>query len=211
MVNIILLDTKESDRMPGKNDLLWQYTTSYLENDTVACDSNTSVIVLYTSETEHSREKWPWNTGNVNAIEAEAGTLNTTTDCISWLYENDSIKEGDTNVLLQLTQPVRRKNLIADSISELDNCNLVKSYCEWYNCDWRDLDNVEKIKQYDDVRKYYDGAIYTWKGKMDWVGKGDTENKAHYIKNYTGPVVDIDYPDQYNKEYINGVQKLADQ
>lgn len=207
-IHIIIADTKSSSRFPGKNKLLWEYTMDYLalQAPELAEEHQVNIHILGSELTQ------PIKVRSIDGCNVMVRTVpndfsQDITHVLLWWYKNVLPQPGDINIQLQLTQPLRRPKLLKDTVDKVieTNAPLVKSYVEWQNDSWRNVEG--DLKRTCDTVRLYDGAIYAWTGFPDWIAAHPAGSV--YVKNYTGPVVDIDYPWQYNRDYIEGVRRLA--
>lgn len=188
-------NTKQSERFPGKNKLLAQYTVDWLNEELKTLPKEWEVEVLEITS--------PW-------------TDETCTPYKKFLvaYENDHQKSlealqkafpCDLHVHCQLTQPKRRCGLLKDCINTLlmGQAEVVSTYVTWRNdYNWRELtrsgDRVmfDKSKRSEDKVSLYDGSLYV---SYDAAKIFDTTCVWDWVRNGSHPVVDVDYKEDLPK------------
>lgn len=220
IINIIIPATKDSERFPGKNSLLKVYTENYLALHAADIAEQGDLVTIYTLYREGGSPVRIQAPGcNCVSLQVPSLHADNMVSCMLWWYNNCHPGDEEINIQLMLTQPVRRPKLMHDAISVMagdPKVRLVKTYSTWVHDNWRVLDenfNLPTDTQQGHTRTMpatmlYDGALYAWRGIPDWIGENAYPGTV-YIPNYTGPVVDIDYPEQFNRDYIEGVRRLA--
>lgn len=206
--NVLIPWTKESTRFPGKNGLLWHYTRDWLlrELEELPEGMEGRVFLATAKGLEGVPDVLPagWHR-LVLPSEAQVNGH-------EWTIRAAMEDAGDCGgiwVQLQLTQPVRRHGLLADAVAAVDggyipHGSCLSSHVAWFDESWRA--GTLGTSKSSGCAQLYDGAIYAWQGEPDWFARRAI---IPGLLNYSGPVVDIDFPEQFSPEYIAGVQKLA--
>lgn len=189
---ISIPNTKKSERFPGKNKLLSQYTVDWLNEELKNLPEEWEVKVLELVS--------PWTEEYV-----------TTYDKFDVPYDNEHQKsleylqkrvEADLHIHVQVTQPKRRRGLFKDAVNTYltTNADVISSYVTWRDdLSWRELKRngnrvmFNKELRSEEHKTYYDGAIYVAK---DLSKIFDTNAQWDWVYNYAGPVCDIDYREE---------------
>lgn len=189
---ISIPNTKKSERFPGKNKLLSQYTVDWLNEELKNLPEEWEVKVLELVS--------PWTEEYV-----------TTYDKFDVPYDNEHQKsleylqkrvEADLHIHVQVTQPKRRRGLFKDAVNTYltTKADVISSYVTWRDdLSWRELKRngnrvmFNKELRSEEHKTYYDGAIYVAK---DLSKIFDTNAQWDWVYNYTGPVCDIDYREE---------------
>lgn len=204
-VVIIVPKQDKSTRFPGKNALLWRYTRRWLGRELRLLASHgyrAEVVLLLPPGKSLRGFRSLVNDGSdqrelIPAALRELGKPEETFFCIA-----------------QLTQPVRRCGLLLDALEKLKGAEsrfFVTSCVCWPRGEWRwglTDEGRRQVETRQDVAAQMDGALYAWQGNRCPVWSGVP---SVMVLNYIGPVVDVDYAWQFNEQYIQGVQALAEQ
>lgn len=201
-VVILIPWLKDSKRFPGKNGLLWKYTWTWLERElreTLMKGLRVTVRVLVAPGKKIH---------GVPCLEFDGQGDRVPVDEVLDVLDKP---ENTVFVLLQLTQPVRKRGLLFNAVSKVAAASsrgrFVESAVVWTRDVWRWEPGAKQIDAREDLEVIYDGALYAWQGNhcTIWDGKEPLP-----VLNYRGPVVDVDYEFQFCPEYIRGVQRLCD-
>lgn len=205
IINIIIPNTKESTRLKNKNRMLRDYTLQWLAKEIPTIESQEQIAIVW----ELRNKNVPVNTENDKQYSFKIYPLfvpdeysNDMKPLLKWCEKR--IK-GDVNVLLQLTQPLRREGLLSDTITTLDNNPklLVASYAEVPGERWRIIHDNRWLEEYrntneSDTIKLYDGSIYAWDTDYKCAAcLWNFKQKKSFVKN-TEYLVDIDYQKDYD-------------
>lgn len=182
-------NTKQSERFPGKNKLLAQYTVDWLNEELKTLPKEWEVEVVeitspWTDETCTPYKKFnvPYQNEHQKALE--------------YLQKHT---HADLYIHCQLTQLKRRRGLLKDCINTLlmTKADVVSTYITWRNdYSWRELkrsgDRVmfDKSKRSEDKVSLYDGSLYV---SHDATKIFDTTCVWDWVRNGSHPVVDVDY------------------
>lgn len=211
-INIIITDTKESERFPGKNDRLAEYTFEWLLDEIQDFSTSENVHLWYILR-EGKGFKSHFNLDTCHIVfSPDDPTSDSHKPLLKW-FEEKYGKPKDTFILLQLSQPLRRRGLLREVVDAVTQDNVVLTYTMWGSSHWRIVDNgtmEHDDERQDDIHRFYDGAVYAWQGSSGKIFDLRSQSKV-WVKNYTGPVCDIDHPWEYNKEYLDGLEELARQ
>lgn len=202
IVNIILPNTKESERCPNKNRVLRKYTLDFLERELPTIEDENTVAIVW----ELRNEKVPVDTDNDNKYSFKINALfvpdeysNDMKPLMKWA---DKKIKGDICIQLLYTQPKRRAGLLKDLVqSVLDNpCKLTVTAAEMPLESWRVIINnnwFESIRHIPEGQRLqlYDGAGYAWHSDLTSRCLWKHGRRKAVIKN-VDVVVDIDYPAQ---------------
>lgn len=193
IINITIPNTKASTRFPGKNALLADHTVTWLNEELKDLkDHKVTVLEVISPDT-------PQCVTPYGKLTVDSGLTHEQV-CM----EVEERTYADVYVHLQLTQPKRRKGLLNDAINALvtSDKEVISSYAEWYDdYTWRLITNDTFRKELhtgDRMRKYYDGSIYVAHSLYN-IFREPTVTKWGFIKNLKGPLVDVDYPEQWNE------------
>lgn len=197
---ISIPNTKKSERFPGKNKLLAQHTVDWINEElkTLPDDWEVEVVEItspWTDEicTPYQKFEVPYENDHQKALE--------------YLQKRS---DATLHVHCQLTQPKRRVGLLKDCINTLliGQAEVVSTYVTWRNdYSWRELkrfgDRVmfDKSKRSEDKVSLYDGSLYI---SHDATKIFDTTCVWDWVRNYSGPVVDIDY----KEDLLSGISEL---
>lgn len=211
-INILICDTKESERFPGKNDLLLDNTINWLLDEIQDFTEDENVHVWYILR-EGSNFNGSFDFNNCHIIfSPNDSTSDSHKKLFKW-FESKYGMPGDVYVQPQLTQPIRRSGMLREAVDAVTSDNVVLTYTLWGSSAWRMVDNgtlENESDRNDDIHRFYDGALYVWMGDSDKIFDLRNQNKV-WVKNYCGPVCDIDHPYEFNSEYLKGLGKLAKQ
>lgn len=229
-INILIPNTKESQRLPDKNRFLRNYTLDWLESELPRTEAELKnkyfmlhkpiTIKLNVIELRNSRV--PVDTSQdsnysftITPIFCPDEVSHDMSNLLGWYEQNH---KSDYNILLQLTQPKRRAGLLSEVIiqSLKYDTYLTTSYCKLYfNDAWRVINQVsetwnEQKRGTDEANyiKLYDGAIYAWATyptgcKLLW----QHDRPKNLIENYKGQPVDIDYLEDYT-QFLKDLNKI---
>lgn len=208
--HIIITNAKQSERFPGKNEILLDYTIDWLIEE-----ADDTMEFWYISREDEVFPEGRIDLNNCHILFApENKKYDDHKSLLEWAEIEINGGKNDKFVLLQLTQPVRRKGLLQEALEVSTKDNVVVSYSEWTNEHWRTVDKgtLEFIDDRDkeSSHKYYDGAIYVWQNDVKKIFDLPNQNKV-WVKNGTMPVCDIDRPWQYSTDYIKGLEELVKQ
>ena len=201
-VKILIPNSKESVRLPNKNRILRRYTLQWLDHEIKSLGNEYEVEVI-----ELRNSKVAVDTSDdhrlgykITALFCPDEVSREMRDLIEW---SEDRTESSLIILLQLTQPMRRKGLLKDALRAIRDHDgyLVCSYVRQpFSEAWRVIsgnrwnETIRRDKeQYLDL---YDGALYGWQGKNQrllW----DYEREKRLIYNYTGSLVDVDTIEDY--------------
>ena len=176
-VEILIPNTKESERLPNKNRVLRKYTLGYLEHELKRVQEHCKCMWrgknnLHVQVTELRNLQVPVDTSEdgkysyeINAVFCPNEVSNDMMPLLRWY---DTQTNADIIILLQLTQPKRRDGLIVDAVNHLlkRDTELVTSYVTLpFNDAWRICNAActnwnEPMRHNENVIKLYDGAIY---------------------------------------------------
>lgn len=223
----IIVPWKDSVRFPGKNDMLWRYTEEYIRSEIPLMaselgfkksDIHVHILTRGSCRVPVFDCKVPFS-----VIEAPDTGKCLYDDMSHWrTVTSDAVNPDCAYAMLQVTQPVRRKGMLVDAVNMLSSTDieLVRSYCKCEDDRWRVI--MSDGKPFDFGWAYthhthgkgpvemYDGALYAAAGGcIKWLTNEYVRDG--WVYNYTGPVLDIDYPHEYNDMYIRGIQALANQ
>lgn len=220
MINIIITNTKESQRFPGKNDKLIKYTMEWL-NEELNDLNDPNVHVWYflrETMTDHKCHQYIINDNFHVVYTPDDKTSDSHRDLFDWIQSNVIVDPKERFIQVQLTQPVRRKGLLKDVIKAIDDENLVLTYTQFDDMRWREIMDKGSLpwdyrqKDEKEYKCYYDGAIAGWTGDVSKLFRlYDEKVPKCWIKNTVTPVCDIDSPWQFNHNYISGLKSLAEQ
>lgn len=209
-VHILIPDTKDSDRFPGKNDLLEKYTFDWLAEE---LEDGVHVWYLLCED-----DKWTGSldSENLHVLFVPFEIHDNHKQMLSWVTRHICEEYGNDSrfVQLQLTQPVKRSGMLKEIVDGIDENNVVLTYTLWGNYGWRLVDNgtLEYESERDNsIHRFYDGTVVAWKGLNSDRIFDLRHQKKHWVKNYTGPVCDVDYAWEYNENYVKGLQELCNQ
>lgn len=209
MVNILILNTKESERFPHKNEFLLKYTVDWLRNELKTIGQDYKVVYV---TRENMKAQVPILNNLVHLESPDDDSISSNHRAVlGWVVEH--FNPNDKFVQLQLTQPVRREGLLKDVIDKIENDNVVISYTMTRDDSWRIVDNgtLENVEsRSDDIHRYLDGAIDGWTGNPEKIFDLPIRKKT-WVRNMFGPIVDIDYRWEYHSDYIKGAQALCNQ
>lgn len=173
----IHITVQESGRFPGKNDLLWEYTRVWLANELMELEEPYEVIVTVRGAGLDARKvPGAWNVLVVEGVPyTHEGDLRTACRTAGRV---------GAHVLLQLTQPLRRRGLLADALQALRGHRdaTVMSACGGQMA----------------------GALYAWYGDPRCVF---ARENPYYVDNI-GHKVDIDRPSDVPPDLDIQWQKL---
>ena len=192
-VEIVIPNTKESERLPNKNRILRKYTLDYLEHELKRVQEhckclwrgknnlrvevvelrNENVAVDTSEDAKYSFEIKPMFAPNEASHDMQP--------LMAWYDANTN---ADVVIQLQLTQPKRREFLIVDAVNHLleRDTELVTSYVTlpfndaWRICNPQTNNWNEAMRHKENVIKMYDGAIY------GYVHFGDDTTQSDYFK-----------------------------
>lgn len=206
MVHVIITNAKQSERFPGKNEILLDYTLDYVARE--APLSYNIWMVLRENDENH---QGCINFGSNHVLYAPRDEkYDDHLTLMRWITEYINDPDGKY-ILLQLTQPVRRSGLLQDAVHNISEDNIVLSYTSWTDDSWRMVDDgtLDNINMRDDemLHKFMDGSLYGWMGSPDKIFSPTKQRKV-WISNGIAPVTDIDRPWQYDRQYIDGVGQL---
>lgn len=174
----ILITIKPSVRFPHKNELLAPYTIEWLKGE----DLTDCVVYSVGDRTEFPQV--------YNHIECSTGSHRGDIE-----YAVNQLPWCDYFVLLQVTQPIRRKGLLADAKAMLTENKVVISATSMDS--WRCLSLDGQWNTKGDEQSYFiDGALYGFhRSKVAEV----FDNTAPHciVLNKKSLLVDIDYPQDY--------------
>lgn len=186
-----IITIKPSDRYPGKNAMLREYTACWLAAETM--DSTEQVHVWLAGDTEG----WP-----VSAVPTKWHNLHVQNDNHHALLQEveDALQSigmlaaNDVLVLCQLTQPLRRRGLLADVVRGARALGAAATYTVAPLDTWRLVHAGGWEPHAGCDARWHDGALYAWTpGHLADAVRPDTHcSRRMMICNYHGPVVDID-------------------
>ena len=208
--HVIICDAKESERFPGKNQILLDHTVDWLMEE---ADDTTEF--WYVSREDEVFPEGRIDLDNCHILFAPKNKkYDDHKSLLEWTETEINGKSNDRYVLLQLTQPVRRKGLLQEALEASREDNVVVSYVQWTNEHWRIVDKgtLEYLDERDKEKPHrlFDGSIYVWQNDVKKIFDLPNQNKA-WVANGTMPVCDIDRPWQYSTDYIKGLEELVKQ
>lgn len=180
----VLITVKPSTRCPGKNAELARYTVPWLANELLHTPEEVRVytVGVRTELPDDLPQSW-------QHIECATGTHRGDVE-----YAEAQILPAAWDVLLlvQVTQPLRRRKLLADVAAMARRCGCAVTACKVRQGDWRTLTTrgswADRKGPY---ALHHDGALYGWlPGKAALIFEPAAEHGV--VINYDGPVVDID-------------------
>lgn len=211
-INILICDTKESERFPGKNDLLLDNTINWLLDEVQDFSEDENVHIWYISRVGSGfNDSFDFNNCHI-VFSPDNSISDNHKELLQWFDESYG-KQDDVYVLLQLSQPIRRNGMLREAVDKVEDDNVVLSYTMWGSNAWRVVDNgtlEHESDRDDDIHRFYDGAIYVWKGNSAKIFDLKRQKKE-WVHNYVGPVCDIDHPWEYERSYIKGLKNLSKQ
>lgn len=170
-IEIYIPNSKESERLPNKNRLLRQYTLDWLEEELKTLPKDWQVSVL-----ELRNERVKVDTSNdcklSFTIEPRFAPNEASHEMQDLLHRmTDNAPQDAIKVLLQLTQPKRRKGLLLDAIKahlrnpELLTTSFVEQPFEaWRIVRFRNWNEYSRTRKDGQSISLYDGAVYAWRG-----------------------------------------------
>lgn len=167
-VKILIPNSKESVRLPNKNRMLRRYTLQWIDEElkSLSNEYEVQVIELRNSKVAVDTSEDSKLNYKITPLLCPDEVSEEMRDLIGWAEKR---LESSVIVLLQLTQPMRRKGLLNDAIKAimLNDGYLVTSYVkEPYKEAWRVIraDNWAENERgsKEPHLKLYDGAIYVW-------------------------------------------------
>lgn len=208
--HIIITDAKESERFPGKNQILLGHTVDWL-----AGEADDTMEFWYVSREDEIFPEGRIDLGNCHILFAPKNKkYDDHKSLLEWAEAEIDGKPNDKYVLLQLTQPVRRKGLLQDALGASTKDNVVVSYVQWVDEHWRIVDKgtLEYIGGRDKEKPHrlFDGSIYVWQNGAGKIFDLPNQKKA-WVANGTMPVCDIDRPWQYHGAYLEGLKELCNE
>ena len=176
-VEIVLPNTKESERLPNKNRILRKYTLDYLEHELKRVKEQCKC--MWRGKNNLHVEVVELRNENVHVDTSEDGKYSfeikpmfapneASHDMQPLMAWYDAHTNADVVIQLLLTQPKRRAGLIVDAVNYLLTCDtrLVTSYVTlafndaWRICNPQTNNWNEDLRNKEQVIKMYDGAIY---------------------------------------------------
>lgn len=187
----VLITSKESRRFPGKNGSLWEYTAAWLAAE---CMSSAEPVRVWFAGAVPEGAKVPagWRVLDVHAADHHE---------LQQAMEDAVLAECGRDgapvfVLAQLTQPLRRRGLLADVVYVCRAFGAAGTYCVGRLDEWRVVSCRGWGKPRDGVCRLMDGALFAWRpGRLEdsW-RPGVPYTRRGMVANYRGPVVDVDAP-----------------
>lgn len=202
IVNIILPNSKESERCPNKNRALRKYTLDWLESEIPTIEDENTIAIVW----ELRNKNVPVDTTNDTKYTFKINPLfipdEHSNDMRPLMKYTEKYIKGDVNILAQLTQPMRRDGLLKDVVNSVlnDPIKLTVTYAEMRGESWRVIINdnwTEALRSTPEANiiKLYDGALYGWSSDITSKCLWKHNKRKNCVKN-TSQVVDIDYPHQ---------------
>lgn len=189
-VRILIPNTKESIRLPNKNRLLRHFTLDWLQEELSEMDKDkyeVQVIELRNSKVKVDTSEDKRYSYKIKALFCPDEVSQDMRPLLEWA---EMRLESSIIILLQLTQPIRRKGLLSAAINQIqaNDGYLVTSYIKkpfqdaWRVC--RDNRWDEEMRHSKEPHlKLYDGAIYAWYNFTEaW--KIDKEELSKYYSEY---------------------------
>lgn len=185
----ILITVKPSERCPGKNKALAELTYKWLKEEIKNIKEPFKIYTVgYKSEVAECLS-------SCTHVECATGS-----HCSDIKFAESIIKanpDTDIFILLQLTNPVRRKNLLKDAVEKVRNTGKsTVSCCITYENKWRVLDEKgrwSKIKP-SNTSRMIDGALYAWlPSNADTIFDAAAEHSI--VDNIHGSYIDVDFND----------------
>lgn len=182
----VLITVKPSTRYPGKNARLAGYTVAWLAWEILHTEEAVQVYTVGARQ-ELPRDLPPgWHhigcstgshRGDIEHAEAQIVTA-----------------PGDVMILAQLTQPLRRRGLLADVAEMARWHGCAVTACDFRRDEWRALSYSGAWNAHKGGREVlHDGALYGWQpGKVGMVFDATSDHGV--VLNYAGAPVDIDTP-----------------
>ena len=209
MVKLIVCNTKESRRFPGKNRLLAQITFDWIQEEIK--DLKEPVEVYYIQR-ENSLSV-PLKFDNFNLVYCPDESADVHLEVFKW-FERTYGATDATYVQLQVTQPNKRKGLLKDILDKVTDDNMVLAYSVWDNEHWRIVDNgtleFEDERSTSGLSKFYDGSVCAWRGPVEKLFDLKNQRKV-WVENSFAPVCDVDHRFHFNSVYLTGLQTLTKQ
>lgn len=176
-IKIIIPNSKESERLPNKNRTFRHYTLDFIEQELKAMPKawqfeidelrNQKVDVDTSADAKYSFK--------INPVFCPDEASTDLKPLLAWYEEQYNIDSNDKSVdfvvLLQLTQPRRKKGLLFEALDKVmtNDGYLCTSYTvKPFTNAWRVIDertntwNETKRNEPEPHLKLYDGAIYAW-------------------------------------------------
>lgn len=167
-VKILIPNSKESVRLPNKNRILRHYTLEWINEELKTLNDDYEVQVI-----ELRNEKIAVDTSTddryhyqIKPIYCPDEVSADMKDLLAWA---EMRLESSVIVLLQLTQPIRRKGMLKDALTAIsyNDGGLICSYVKQpYSEAWRIIreDNWDEDirKNKEQYLRLYDGALYVW-------------------------------------------------
>ena len=186
----VVITAKPSTRFPGKNKCLAPYTIAWVERERTLTAEDVQVYTVGSRSEfpEELPESW-------QHIECAEGSHLAD---LSHAENEIAPLRGDVFVLVQLTQPLRRTGLLPDIVNAVRAGRYgtaVTYVVQPSTSAWRVLSaegSWARLKTPEPLR-LLDGACFAWlPGRLPDIFIPHTPHAAVY--NYTGDVVDVDYP-----------------
>lgn len=180
MINIYIT-VKHSTRFPGKNKLLFPATQSWLMEELPTLTEPYKIhIVGQVDELEGYLDGF-------SLVECHTGSHRGDLE-----YAVEVTQPDDVSILIQLTQPVKRRGLLNDVIEHTRAYGVAITGCVYEQ--WRTLDIKGHWGNKDDKTHVvmHDGALYGWMpGRLGDIFDHDATHAV--VINHNGLPVDIDY------------------
>lgn len=144
-INILICDSKESERFPGKNDLLLDNTINWLLDEIQDFSEDENVHVWYIIREACGPNKCGFD-GNLDfhnchiVFSPDDSTSDSHKELFKW-FESKYGEPGDVYVQPQLTQPIRRSGMLREAVDSVTQDNVVLTYTLWGSSAWRIVDN----------------------------------------------------------------------
>ena len=167
-VKILIPNSKESFRLPNKNRFLRHYTLKWLDEELkdISNDYDIEVIELRNSKVQVDTSSDNQYSYQIKSLFCPDEVSNEMRDLLGWTEKR---LESAIIVLLQLTQPIRRRGLLKDALRAINvnDGGLICSYVKQpYNEAWRVIrddnwdEDMRRLKE--PYLRLYDGALYCW-------------------------------------------------
>lgn len=203
-VAILIPNSKESTRCPGKNRVLRSYTLRWIEEELKDLTSHYDVSVYEIRDKSVAVDTSRDSDLSYRIHELYVSNVNEMKDL---LKITDVKVMADIFVLLQLTQPVRRLGALKEVLKAVEQypSKLVTSYSEIEFESWRIIRSGNWNEQVRHSKKgnclnVYDGAWYGWMSRNGSQIVFNREDSKKFVKNID-QVIDVDYPEQLRNRF----------